>query len=183
VLAPHVHRAPGRDLDVPRAGGPLVESDIPVGEDTIACLLALLGPNDPVYARAYVRLFSASSSGAGGTGIADAKDLTSVRACIATDPTKCACRSYSFVAPARLTALTRREDVHPALFDLDIEASGGSNKTKGPIRACSEEYGKRLAEARARLWKQSETEDGACWRMLVTASWLGKISSVLAPIE
>lgn len=66
------------------------------------------------------------------------------------------------------------------MFDLDIEASGVSNNTKGPISACSEEYGKRLTEARARLWK---TEDGACWRMLVTASWLGKISSVLAPIE
>ena len=150
----------------------LVESDIPIGPDTLACLLALLGPNDPVYSRAYVRLFS---------GIADG--LTSSRACVAADPTKCACRSYSFVVPARLTALTRREDVHPAVFDLDIEASGGFNKTKGPISACSEEYGKRLTEARARLWKQSETEDGACWRMLVTASWLGKISSVLAPIE
>jgi len=153
----------------------LVESDIPSGPDTLACLLALLGPNDPVYSRAYIRLFSGASS--------SDEDLTSSRACIAADPTKCACRSYSFVVPARLTALTRREDVHPAVFELDIEASGGSNKTKGPISACSEEYGKRLAEARARLWKQSKTDDGACWRMLVTASWLGKISSVLAPIE
>jgi hypothetical protein len=154
----------------------LVEHDIPVGPDTLACLLALLGPNDPVYTRAYIRLFS------GLTGVADAEGLESTRACVAaTHPTKCACRSYSFVAPARLTALTRREDVHPAVFDLDIEASGGStSNSKGPISACSEEYGRRLAEARARLWN---ADDGACWRMLVTASWLGKISSVLAPVE
>ena len=147
----------------------LVESDIPVGPDTLACLLALLGPNDPVYTRAYIRLFSGAVNAVGD------HELESTRACIAADPTKCECRSYSFVAPARLAALTA--DVHSAVFELDVEASCAG------IGACSDAYGKRLTEARARLWKQSETDDGACWRMLVTASWLGKISSVLAPIE
>ena len=160
----------------------LVERDIPVGPDTLACLLALLGPNDPVYTRAYIRLFSGAD---GSNGTYDT--VYSTRACIANDPTKCACRSYTFVAPARLTALTTHKDVHPAVFALDVEA------TCAGIRACSDAYGARLTEARASLWNTNEDStvpgsagsgaEEACWRMLVTASWLGKISSVLAPIE
>ena len=150
----------------------LVERDIPVGPDTLACLLALLGPNDPVYARAYIRLFSGYAAVDIGAGY---ESVYSTRACIAPDPTKCACRSYSFVAPARLTALTTHEDVHPAVFALDVEASCTG------IRACSGAYGKRLTEARASLWNTNE--DSTNPGMLVTASWLGKISSVLAPIE
>lgn len=144
----------------------LVERDIPAGPDTLACLLALLGPNDPVYTRAYIRLFSRSNGSNGSF-----ESVYSTRACIASDPTQCACRSYSFVAPARLTALV--PEVHPAVFALDVEA------TCSCIMACSDAYGARLAEARARLWDS----DSGSGQALVTASWLGKISSVLAPIE
>ena len=61
------------------------------------------------------------------------------------------------------------------MFALDVEASCTG------IRACSGAYGKRLTEARASLWNTNE--DSTNPGMLVTASWLGKISSVLAPIE
>ena len=167
----------------------LVEPDIPVNPDSLACLLALLGRNDPVYARTYIRLFKSGmprSYANALTGVA--AELKSTRTCIVAEA--CACCSYEFVAPAGLTALV--PEVHPAVFQLDVEAAS--------ISACSEAYGRRLTEARAALWgpgaegPMDPSVDGAdgacgaeasavCWRMLVTASWLGKISSVLAPIE
>jgi GTPase SAR1 family protein len=146
----------------------LVEPDIPVNPDSLACLLALLGPNDPVYTRAYIRLFKEPSKSYTGWV---ATTFKSTRTCIVAET--CACRSYEFVAPAGLTELA---DFHPAVFQLDVEAAA--------ISACSAAYGRRLTEARAALWGPSaDGADGACWRMLVTASWLGKVSSVLAPIE
>ena len=164
----------------------LVEQDIPVNPDSLACLLALLGPNDPVYTRTYIRLFKSGMPDKSFVGWV-ATTFKSTRTCIVAEA--CACRSYEFVAPAGLTALV--PEVHPAVFQLDVEAA--------LISACSAAYGRRLTEARAALWGATapsgsgpstedgaagpSTEDGAvCWRMLVTASWLGKISSVLAPI-
>jgi len=141
-----------------------------------------------VYARAYIRLFKSGMPSKSFVGWV-ATTLRSTRTCIVAET--CACRSYEFVAPAGLTALV--PEIHPAVFKLDVEAA--------TISACSEAYGRRLTDARAALWgamgpcgSGPGTEDGAdgtgtdgtgnvCWRMLVTASWLGKISSVLAPIE
>jgi hypothetical protein len=162
----------------------LVEPDIPVNPDSLACLLALLGPNDPVYTRTYIRLFKSGMPSKSFVGWV-ATTFNSTRTCIVAEA--CACRSYEFLAPAGLTALV--PEIHPAVFQLDVEAAS--------ISACSEAYGRRLTEARAALWgptvptgpggSGASTEDGSdgavCWRMLVTASWLGKISSVLAPIE
>ena len=53
-------------------------------------------------------------------------------------------------------------------------------KPKAPVPPAAVRDGTPLAGARARLWN---AEDGAGWRMLVPRSWLGKIRSVLAPIE
>jgi hypothetical protein len=126
----------------------LVEPTIAPNAESLSCLLALLGPNDAVYTRTYLRA-------------ARAEPQSSVRQCVVFGA--CACRAYTFAAPA---SLARLEPMHPAIFELDVAT------------AYTRAYGARVREARAQLWGA----DDACWRMLVTGTWLKRIASVLSPL-